>query len=175
MNDELILVNVDDVEVGYQDKASVHREGRLHRAFSVFLICDGKMLVQKRNKNKYHSGGKLANACCSHPRKGEKLQEAVHRRMREELGMDCEIQELFDFIYFSQYEKDLFEYELDHVFLGEYGGDITMDPDEIESVEWIELEDLKERMMKNPVDFSTWFLIAAPKVIRIWQERNEKR
>ena len=174
MNDELILVNVEDQEVGHQDKASVHKEGRLHRAFSVFLISDGKMLVQKRNKNKYHSGGKLANACCSHPRKGEDLQEAVHRRMKEELGMDCETEELFDFIYFSQYETDLFEYEYDHVFLGEYGGEVSVDPEEIESVEWVELEELKERLMKNPQDFATWFLIAAPKVIRIWQERQKK-
>ncbi len=174
MNDELILVDVDDKEVGYQDKASVHREGKLHRAFSVFLICNGKMLVQKRNKNKYHSGGKLANACCSHPRKGEALQEAVHRRMQEELGMDCEIEELFDFVYFSQYGEELFEYEYDHVFLGEYGGEISADPEEIESVEWIELGELKERLRKEPRDFATWFLIAAPKVIGIWEKRNKK-
>ena len=60
------------------------------------------------------------------------------------------------------------------MFLGEYGGEISADPEEIESVEWIELGELKERLRKEPGDFATWFLIAAPKVIGIWEKRNKK-
>ena len=65
--DELVLVNIYDEEIGSGEKAAVHEKGLLHRAFSVFLVNDGKMLIQKRNINKYHSGGLWTNACCSHP------------------------------------------------------------------------------------------------------------
>ena len=85
--DELILVNAEDEEIGYGEKAYVHEKGLLHRAFSVFIVNDGKMLIQKRNRNKYHSGGLWTNACCSHPEKRESLKEAVHRRLEEELGI----------------------------------------------------------------------------------------
>lgn len=172
MNDELILVDVEDREIGHMDKESVHKYGRLHRAFSVFLIDDGKMLVQTRHPNKYHSGGKKANACCSHPRYGEKLEDAVHRRMQEELGMDCEVKEIFSFTYFSQYASDLFEYEYDHVFVGSWHGSVSFNTQEIQSVEWMELEQLKKELLTNPAQFASWFLIAAPAVIRIWEKNR---
>lgn len=174
MDDELILVDVEDRETGHMDKASVHKYGRLHRAFSVFLIRDGKMLVQTRNRNKYHSGGKKANACCSHPRYGEKLEDAVHRRLQEELGIDCEVRELFSFTYFSRYASDLFEYEFDHVFLGSWDGPVSFNAEEIESVKWVELEQLKKELSTEPEQFASWFLIAAPAVIRIWESGKSK-
>ena len=120
--EELILVDLDDREIGTMDKAEAHRLGRLHRAFSVFIVDCDRMLIQQRNRGKYHSGGLWANACCSHPRHGETLPEATERRLREELGISCELRELFDFVYFSRYVDDLFEYEYDHVFVGEYSG-----------------------------------------------------
>ena len=98
--DELILVDLSDHEIGTMDKAEAHRIGRLHRAFSVFIVHGGKMLLQRRNSKKYHSGGLWANACCSHPRKGESLEAAAARRLSEELGISCAVTELFSFVYF---------------------------------------------------------------------------
>jgi isopentenyl-diphosphate delta-isomerase len=126
------------------------------------------MLIQKRALEKYHSGGLWANACCSHPRWGETLSDAVQKRMEEELGIPqetCKPQELFSFNYFSQYEG-LSEYEIDHVFLTDYHGEIHVDPDEIMELRWISLEDLQVEMQEKPQTFSTWFLIAAPRVIK---------
>lgn len=118
--DQLILVDLDDVPIGSAGKAEVHRRGLLHRAFSVFLTDGERMLLQRRSRGKYHSGGLWANACCSHPRAGESLEQAVPRRLKEELGISCPVEELFSFHYFSQYGPQLFEYELDHVFLGRW-------------------------------------------------------
>ena len=87
MEDELILVNIFDEEVGSCPKLLTHQQGILHRAFSVFVVHDGRMLLQKRNSEKYHSGGLWTNACCSHPRKGEILSDAVSRRLLDELGV----------------------------------------------------------------------------------------
>ena len=104
MSDELIMVDLNDEEVGHQGKMDTHRNASLHRAFSVFLykIVDEKVyiLLQKRAEEKYHSGGLWTNACCSHPRYMETLTEAVPRRMQEELGINTEVREIFSFVYF---------------------------------------------------------------------------
>ena len=166
-NDKLIWVDLFDNEIGSGDKLETHVKNQLHRAFSVFIVHDGKMLIQKRAMEKYHSGGLWANACCSHPRWGETLDDAVSKRMEEELGISqgsCQPKESFTFNYFSQYEG-LSEYEIDHVFLTDYHGEIKVDSDEIMESRWISLEDLKVELEENPESFSTWFLIAAPRVM----------
>ena len=165
--DNLILVDIYDNEIGYAPKLEVHVKEQLHRAFSVFFVHDGKMLIQRRNLEKYHSGGLWANACCSHPRWGETLEDAIQKRMEEELGIlkgSCHPKELFAFTYYSRYEK-LSEYEFDHVFLTDYHGEIQADPDEIMETRWVELEELQKEMQETPAKFSTWFLIAAPRVM----------
>lgn len=170
--DDLILVDLEDNPIGYMEKAEAHRLCRLHRAFSVFIVDGNRMLLQQRNKSKYHSGGLWANACCSHPRRGEELDIAVHRRMQEELGIDCELNEVFQFVYCSKYKEDLYEYEYDHVFIGNYAGDIHFEPEEIETTEWVNITELKKRLLETPWIFSSWFMIAAPKVIAILENRE---
>ena len=166
MSDEITLVNLDDEEIGYGTKEAVHRSGQLHRAFSVFIMNEGRMLLQKRNPNKYHSGGLWSNACCSHQRKGEVLSEAVHRRMREELGFDCELEERFTFIYRTCFEDGLIEYELDHVFTGSCDPQLQADPEEVSETRWVSFDARKAEMLEYPERFSSWFIIAAPQVMR---------
>ena len=163
--DQLILVDLDDVPIGSAGKAEVHRRGLLHRAFSIFLTDGERMLLQRRSRGKYHSGGLWANACCSHPRAGESLEQAVPRRLKEELGISCPVEELFSFHYFSQYGPQLFEYELDHVFLGRWSGPVCPDPEEIEETRWVPFSQLRQELVECPARFSTWFLIAAPRVL----------
>ena len=170
MSENLILTDLFDNETGSASKEEAHRIGLLHRAFSVFITSGDKMLIQKRSRNKYHSGGLWANACCSHPRVGEELNQAVQRRLKEELGISCEAKELFDFVYFSQYGEELFEYEYDHVFLAEYSGSFDFDPEEIEELKWVDMNELKRKMLEEPRGFSSWFMIAAPRVMRIIEE-----
>lgn len=172
MTDGLICVDLLDNETGTGEKLAIHRHGFLHRAFSVFLMDGEKMLIQKRQKDKYHSGGLWANACCSHPRAGLSLEESVRIRMMEEIGVECEVREIFDFVYYAKFSEQMHEYEYDHVFLGEYKGDIQPDPEEIEEVRWVSLDELMEDMMENPDDYAVWFLIAAPKVIRYLTDRK---
>jgi len=166
--EKLIWVDVYDNEVGYGEKLETHERNILHRAFSVFLYHDGKILIQQREKNKYHSGGLWANSCCSHPRKGETLLEAAYRRVKEELGLQdgaYELKEIDSFIYFQSYGS-LSEYEFDHVIVGEYGGTVTPNPEEIQDLRWIMYEDLEKELLEHPEQFSAWFLIAAPRVLK---------
>lgn len=164
--DELICVDVLDREIGKASKEICHQRGLLHRAFSVFLYRDGKLLLQQRARNKYHSGGLWANACCSHPRYGESLDFAVSRRLYEELGAVCQCDEINEFVYFHKFDSTLFEYEYDHVFLGEYKGEVSPNPEEIMDVKWVDINELSKSLVSNPELYSVWFLTAAPMVIR---------
>ena len=164
--DRLILVDPFDNPVGDMGKAEAHAEGRLHRAFSVFVIGERGMLVQRRAADKYHSGGLLANACCSHPRIGETLTDAVPRRMTEELGFTCPVREIFAFVYRAPVGGGLIEYEYDHVFLARYDGDVRPNPDEIDEVLWIPLDTLADMLLDTPEQFAPWFVIAAPRVLK---------
>ena len=105
--ENIILVDTADRPVGICEKLEAHAKPMLHRACSIFLYSDGQMLLQRRNRNKYHSGGLWANACCSHPRAGETLEEAASRRLREELGIQAPLTELFSFLYFAQDRKSV--------------------------------------------------------------------
>ena len=171
MDNLIALVNIDDQITGYETKAEVHRRGLLHRAFSVFIVQGGKMLIQMRNPDKYHSGGLWSNTCCSHQRMGEELAESVHRRMVEEVGFDCELEEMFHFIYRTQFAPDLIEYEYDHVFVGTYGGEVKVNPEEASEIRWVSFEDLKAELGETPERFSSWFIICAPKVME-WAQNS---
>ncbi len=170
----VILVDLDDRELGVMEKLEAHETGRLHRAFSVFLLNgrplhDGaKMLLHRRADGKYHSGGLWTNACCSHPREGKTLEESVHLRMKAELGTDCPVTEQFSFVYRTEFPSGLTEYEYDHVFLGIYPEDGPLDPDpeEISETKWVEIGDLKQDLLQHPEQYTSWFHIAAPALLK---------
>lgn len=165
--EKIVLVNIDDEIVGSGEKMYVHENGVLHRAFSIFIMNNkGQMLIQKRNEKKYHSGGLWTNSCCSHQRENEKLEEAVHRRLKEELGFDCNLQEQFDFTYRTVFNDHLIEYEVDHVYIGNYDGPVAINEEEASEIMWISVDELKDKLEKEPQIFTSWFLIAAPRVIR---------
>ncbi|MGM9593571.1 MAG: isopentenyl-diphosphate Delta-isomerase [Candidatus Onthomonas sp.] len=172
MNDELILVDIFDRPVGSASKEECHRLGLLHRAFSVFLYREGKMAIQQRAMDKYHSGGLWSNSCCSHPRPGESLSQAVQRRLGEELGLTCPCEELFSFVYHHRFQVDLFEYEFDHVYLGAYDGEIALNPQEAMDLKWVPFAELAEDLRVNPQRYSVWFLSAAPKVLAHLMQRE---
>lgn len=166
MEDQLILVDLQDNCIGSAPKLEAHRRHLLHRAFSVFLMDGDSMLIHRRNPGKYHSGGLWTNSCCSHPRYGEELTDSVHRRMLQELGIDTPVEELFHFVYYRDY-GDLAEYELDHVFLGNFPRDkeIPFDPEEIAEIRWISVDELEQDMLAHPEVYSAWFMTAAPGVL----------
>lgn len=154
----ILTVDAQDREMGYMEKLEVHRQGILHRAFSLMVFNDkGKILLQKRARNKYHSPGLWSNACCSHQRTGESLIEAVNRRVREELGFTCPCKEVFCFPYQVKFDNGLMEYEIDHVFFGYYNGKVIPNRDEVEEIRWVSRDNLNKEMKKYPEKFTYWF------------------
>src|SRR5215213_7703405 len=131
-NESVILVNERDEPIGTAPKLDAHYNGELHRAFSVFIRdYEGRILLQRRANEKYHSGGLWTNACCGHPRPGEDTRVAAERRLHEEMGIHSELTEVGVFIYRDSVGS-LTEHELDHVFTGVYSGDPSPDIMEVE-------------------------------------------
>ena len=162
---EIILVDRKDEVMGKGEKMWVHKKGKLHRAFSIFLFnSKGEMLLQQRAKSKYHSGGLWTNACCSHPRSGQKLEEETKRRLKEEMGIRCPLKKAFSFIYKAKV-GDLIEYEFDHVFMGRYEGKPKINKKEADDWKWIKTEDLKKDVKKHPRKYTAWFKKIFKKVL----------
>ena len=156
---DVILVDTNDNQIGVEEKLSAHKAGKLHRAFSIFVFNKkNELLIHKRASGKYHSGGLWTNTCCSHPRVGEQLETAVHRRLEEELGFDTQLEKQFHFIYKAQV-GDLTEHEFDHVYFGTFEGEFTPDPEEVEDVEWISYYELIKDMKDHPEKYTEWFKI----------------
>ena len=161
MNDEVILVNETDEFMGTMDKLEAHQKGLLHRAFSIFIFNDaGQLLLQRRAEGKYHSAGLWANTCCSHPRPEESTLYAAKRRLKEEMGIETDLEKKFDFIYRAQLDNNLIEYEFDHVFIGHYDGNPVPDLNEVSEYRWVSIHQLKNEMKQYPEEYSAWLKIA---------------
>ena len=163
--EQVILVDENDNEIGLMEKMLAHRQGTLHRAFSIFIFNDkGEMLLQQRATNKYHSGGLWTNACCSHPKPGEAVKDAALRRLKEELGFETSIEELFHFTYNTSFDNGLTEHEYDHVFSGIYNGNIEFNTTEVQDFCYRSIEEIESSLQSHPQKFTAWFIIAFPLV-----------
>ena len=163
---EVILVDEFDHPIGTMEKMKAHRESKLHRAFSIFIFnSNGEMLLQKRAENKYHNGGLWTNSCCSHPMPGEETSKAATRRLKEEMGFTTSLEKIFDFTYKVSFENGLTEYEFDHVFIGEFEGDIFPNYNEISDYCYMKTDEIKNSILEHPEKFTPWFRIAFDKVI----------
>jgi isopentenyl-diphosphate delta-isomerase len=168
----LILVDEDDREVGYLNKIACHQgAGVLHRAFSLLIFNNkGELLLQQRAASKRLWPLYWSNTCCSHPRRFETMEVAIHRRLFEELGLHCPLQFLFRFRYQAQFDAAAAEQELCSVYAGRYNGPVRINPEEILAWRWISPEALQAELAKTGAEkFTPWFRLEWE---RIWREHR---
>lgn len=158
--EQVILVNEKDEPIGLMPKMEAHEKALLHRAFSVFVMNEnGETMLQQRAEDKYHSPLLWTNTCCSHQREGESNIEAGKRRLREEMGFDTDLKELFSFVYKAPFDNGLTEHELDHVMIGFYEGTPQVNPEEVADWKWMKPDVIKKDMAENPENYTAWFKI----------------
>lgn len=158
--EQVILVNEKDEKIGLMPKMEAHEKALLHRAFSVFIFNDkNELMLQQRAADKYHSPLLWTNTCCSHQRDGENNIEAGKRRLQEEMGFICELEEVTSFIYKAPFDNGLTEHELDHIMIGCYNDNPKLNKKEVESFKWMTLEDVKMDMEEHPEIYTEWFKI----------------
>jgi len=155
---QVILVDNNDRQTGIAGKMEAHHRGLLHRAVSVFVVNSrGEWILQKRALDKYHSNGLWTNTCCTHPYPEETTTDAAERRLMEEMGIRCNITDLFTFIYKEKLDNELTEHELDHVFFGISDDTPVPDTSEVEAWKAVSFSDLHEDIVKNPSAYTYWF------------------
>ena len=165
ITEKVILVDENDNSIGEMEKMEAHEKALLHRAFSVFIFNNNhELMLQQRAFSKYHSPGLWTNTCCSHPRPGENTESAAHRRLVEEMGFDCEINKIFDFIYKAKLDQGLTEHEFDHVFAGTFNSNPKINHYEVESWKWMHMDDIASDMKLDPEKYTVWFKIAFERV-----------
>jgi isopentenyl-diphosphate delta-isomerase len=155
--EEIILVDENNRATGAAGKTLVHRRGLLHRAFSIFLVDDGgRIVLQRRNPNKYHSGGLWANSCCGHPRPGEQTLSAARRRLKEELGAASALQFGFFARYRAELDHGMHENEFVYVYFGRLDGAIDPNPAETAGIALLSSDEIVRRIKRKPATFTFW-------------------
>ena len=158
--EQVILVNEKDEQIGLMPKMEAHEKALLHRAFSVFVLNENnEIMLQQRAAQKYHSPLLWTNTTCSHQREGESNIAAGTRRLREEMGFETELKELFSFIYKAPFDNGLTEHELDHVMIGYYNDAPDINTEEAESWKWMSIDAVKQDMQNHPETYTVWFRI----------------
>lgn len=158
--EQVILVNEQDEQIGLMPKLEAHQKGVLHRAFSVFVFNENdELMLQKRAYHKYHSPGLWTNTCCSHQRDGESNLQAGTRRLQEEMGFVTPLKESVSFIYKAPFDNGLTEHEYDHVLIGYYDQVPVINPEEVADWKWMALDEVKTDIEENPEQYTAWFKI----------------
>jgi isopentenyl-diphosphate delta-isomerase len=155
--EQLILVDEGNRATGSAGKTAIHRGGLLHRAFSIFIVDDrGRIVLQRRNPKKYHSGGLWANSCCGHPRPGERTISAARRRLDEELGMTTALSFGFFARYRAELDNGMRENEFVYVYFGRLASELRPDPAEIAGVALLSCHEIRRRIGQEPDAFTFW-------------------
>lgn len=174
MRKEVILVDENDIEIGREEKMQAHIDGKLHRAFSIFIVnSKDEILLQKRAKNKYHSAGLWTNTCCSHPEPGEDLNEVIYKRLMEEMGFHCDLKWAFSYLYRAEFENGLTEHEFDHVYIGIFEGVPQPNASEVEDWRWINIEELRQNIKDNYHEYTYWFRQMYDQFYQNYRSRGE--
>ena len=169
MQEYVVLVDANDNPIGLMEKMEAHVKAELHRAFSIFIFnTKGEMLLQQRAFSKYHTPGLWTNTCCSHPRHEETLEQATTRRLQEEMGMQCQLEEKFHFTYKADVTQGLMEHEIDHVFVGTTDDIPEINTEEVASYKYDTMENIRIDIEKNPQDYTPWFKIAFAELLKYY-------
>lgn len=165
IDNDVILVDEHDNELGSMEKMQAHVEAKLHRAVSVFIFnSKGEWLLHQRALEKYHSKGLWTNASCTHPAPGETTIDAAHRRLAQEMGLAADLKHVHSFVYKALLENQLTEYEFDHVFVGITDETPQPHANEVMSYKYINYNNLQHDIQQNPHNYSAWFKIIVEQV-----------
>ena len=168
----VVLVDAQDKQIGIEEKMLAHKQGKLHRAFSIMLYRFNaanklEVLLQQRSRAKYHTPLIWANSCCSHPRENESILAAAKRKLLQELNISVQLKLIGNFIYRAEFGNGLIEHEYDHVLVGQYADEVNnFNLDEVAATKWLEPHIVLQDMQLNPEQYVPWLA----KVLAITQQ-----
>ncbi len=155
----VVLLDEEGRAVGTADKATVHHaDTPLHLAFSCYLFdADGNVLVTQRASDKRTFPGVWTNSCCGHPAPGERLEDAVRRRVRHELGTEvAELRLALPRFRYRAEQAGVVENEMCPVFVGRADRTLAPDPAEVGDVRWEPWPDFRTGVLDGTRVVSAW-------------------
>ena len=157
----LVLVDERDNQIGTDTRENCHSgSGRRHRAYTVFLFHEGKLLLQQRNAKKLLWPGAWDVSFTSHVYPGETYGQAASRKGLQELNARVgNLTDVHSFVYFAPQGKNA-ENEFCRVLVGSFDGRITPNPDEIMAVRWATVREVAEDLAANPDSYTPWFRLS---------------
>ncbi len=162
---EVILVDEFDNDIGLYDKEAAHREGLLHRAFSIFIFNDqNELLLQKRAAVKYHSPGLWTNSCCSHDVRDMDLIEFAKNRLQHEMGIVTALRKIGTITYDLDCGNQMREYEYNHLLLGHSNEQPTPNPEEVDEFRYMTIPQIEKEINDHPEQFTSWFKFLLPEI-----------
>ena len=156
MSEEIFdIVNEADEVVGQAPRSVVHQKNLLHRAVSIFVIKpDGRLLLQLRSDSKDQYPCCYTSSASGHVDAGEDYEHAAIRELREELALTSPIEYLAKF---PAGPETAFEFTV--LYRTVTDDEPTLDPDEIDSAEFLELDDIAAKVARNPEKFTPPFRV----------------
>lgn len=156
----VVLLDEEHRRIGVADKATVHTAATpLHLAFSCYIRdARDRVLMTRRALHKRTWPGVWTNSCCGHPGPDEDPQEAVRRRVRQELGLELgELRPaLPEFRYRAVSAEGLVENEFCPVYWATAEGAPDPDPAEVAESAWVEWPHLVALAEHTPWLISPW-------------------
>ncbi|WP_092674539.1 isopentenyl-diphosphate Delta-isomerase [Rosenbergiella nectarea] len=162
-NIDVILVDEHDNPLGQMEKLEAHRQGRLHRAITVYIFnTEQQLMLQQRAFSKYHCGGLWSNTCCGHPFPNESTQQAAERRLDEEMGLKLPLKKITQTYYNLPVTDGLVEHEFGHIFTGYTDQLPRLNPEEAENYRFASLSEIEQELVSSPEHFTPWFKTTFP-------------
>lgn len=155
------VVDLDDRILESRLRSEVHVNNLLHRAVHLWILNSrGELFLQKRSPWKINHPDQWCSSAAGHVDTGETYEEAGHREMREEIGVDCP---LVKFWKVGATEETGFEFV--EYFVGCHDGPFVFAPGEVETGAFFPVDQIARWIKSSPDDFTPLFKMAAAKFL----------
>jgi isopentenyl-diphosphate Delta-isomerase len=158
--EQVVLLDETGAAIGTALKSEVHgTDTPLHLAFSCYVFdAEGRLLITQRAHRKLTWGGVWTNSCCGHPAPGEPIEDAVRRRVGQELGLTLADLWLVlpAFRYRAVMADGTVENEMCPVFVATTADQPRFDPDEVAGSEWVPWPEFRSQVLAGTREVSPW-------------------
>ena len=156
----VVLLDEQGEAIGTTPKRSVHHaDTPLHLAFSCYLFDDtGRLLMTRRALHKPTWPGAWTNSVCGHPAPGEPIEDAVRRRVLDEVGLRAHGVRLMlpGFRYRAVMPNGVVENEMCPVFVASTSDDLAPNPDEVDDATWVDWSLFRAGVLDGSREISPW-------------------
>ena len=143
-------------------REKAHEEGIPHRTAHIWIIREKEgrvqILLQKRSQNKDSFPGKFDTSSAGHIQAGDEPLESALRELKEELGISAVPEQLhfagtFPISFAKEFHGKMFrDEEIAFVYIYKEPvntDELILQTEEVESVQWFELEEVCEKCEKH--------------------------